>query len=109
MEGRIQIRDPLGFKARVRKLRTVVTFRRCQIIWEVGKFALSTEHNCLSIGSRAETEKKQQSKHYYTLKLIDASVRQNTPSLITKLIHCQLQRARCLNHMIKDPNMSGST
>lgn len=83
MEGRIQIRDPLGFKARVIKLRTVVTFRRCQIIWEEGKFALSPEHNCLSMGGGAETEKKKQSKHYYTLKLIDDSVRQNTPSLIT--------------------------
>lgn len=68
------------------KLRTVVTFRRCEIIWEVGKFALSTEHNCLSMGGGAETEKKKQSKHCYTLKLIDDSVLQNTSSLITKLI-----------------------
>lgn len=86
MEARVQIRDPFGFKARVMKLRTVVTFRRCQIIWEAGKFALSTEHNCLSVRGRAEREKKKQSKHYYTLKLIDDSVLQNTPSLITKLI-----------------------
>ena len=68
------------------KLRTVATFRRCQIIWDIGKFALSTEHNCLSMGGGAETEKKKQSKHYYTLKLIDDSVLQITPSLITKVI-----------------------